>query len=138
MFDCVDKKSELKNDTYNYDYKIKTSQNIENADIEYADNETNYELSEDGKCPLNCKQCLENKKCMKCREGFGLVYMKDEEEIICIQKDELKTGYYINNSIYYKCMDFCEKCENDISCDTCIDNYDYFDNSCVRKIQNFE
>ena len=138
MFDCVDKKSEIKNDTYNYDYKIKTSQNIEKADIEYADNETNYELSEDGKCPLNCKQCLENKKCMKCREGFGLVYMKDEEEIICIQKDELKAGYYINNSIYYKCMDFCEKCENDISCDTCIDNYDYFDNSCVRKIQNCE
>ena len=58
MFDCVDKKSELKNDTYNYDYKIKTSQNIEKANIEYADNETNYELSEDGKCPLNCKQCL--------------------------------------------------------------------------------
>ena len=28
MFDCADKKSELKNDTYNYDYKIKTSQKL--------------------------------------------------------------------------------------------------------------
>ena len=33
-------------------------------------------------------------------------------------------------------MNFCEKCENDISCDKCIDYYVYFDNSCVRKIQN--
>ena len=136
IFDCVNKKSELKNDTYNYDYKIKTSQNIEKADIEYTDNETNYELSEDGLCPLNCKQCLENKKCIKCREDFGLVNMKNEEEIICIQKDELKTGYYINSYIYYKCLDFCEKCENDTSCDKCKDNYVYENNSCIKKIQN--
>ena len=31
MFDCVDKKSEVKNSSYYYDYEIKTSQNIENA-----------------------------------------------------------------------------------------------------------
>ena len=62
--------------------------------------------------------------------------MENEERIICIQKDELKTGYYINDSIYYKCMDFCEKCKNDISCDKCRDYYVYFDNSCIRKIQN--
>ena len=33
MFDCVEKKSEVKEDSYNYDYIIKTSQNIENAEI---------------------------------------------------------------------------------------------------------
>jgi len=136
MFDCVDKKSELKNDTYNYDYKIKTSQNIENADIDYADDETNYELSEDGKCPLNCKQCFENEKCIKCRNDFEFVGMKNEEKIICMQKDELKTGYYMNGSIFYKCMNFCEKCVNDSYCDKCLDNYDYINNSCVRIIQN--
>ena len=138
MFDCIIKKSEIKEESYIYDYKIKTSQNIENADIEYADNGTNYELSEDGKCPLNCKICLENKKCIKCREDFEFVGMKNEKEIICIQKDELKTGYYLNDSVYYKCMDFCEKCENDTSCDKCIDNYDYLNNSCLRIIQNYE
>jgi len=60
----------IKNVTYNYDYKIKTNQNIQNANIEYADNETNYELSENGKCPLYFNKCLENKKCIKCRDDF--------------------------------------------------------------------
>ena len=64
--------------------------------------------------------------------------MKNKEEIICIRKDELKTGYYLNDSIYYKYMDFCEKCENDTSCDKCIDNYEYLNNSCLRIIQNCE
>ena len=138
IFDCVDKKSEIKNNTYNYDYKIKTSQNIENADIATADNETNYELSEDGQCPLNCKQCLENKKCIKCREDYEFVGTKNEEKTICIQKDELKTGYYIKDSIYYKCMDSCENCINDTSCNKCLTNYTYVYNSCIPKIQNCE
>ena len=138
IFDCVSKKSEIKQDTYNYDYKIKTSQNIEKANIKETDNDENYELSENGQCPLNCKQCLENKKCIKCREDFEFVGMKNEEKRICIQKDELETRYYINGSIYYKCMDFCEKCENDTTCDKCLNNYDYIDNSCILKIQNCE
>ena len=48
--------------------------------------------------------------------------MKNEEKIICIQKDEIKTGYYMKGSIYYKCMNFCEKCVNDSYCDKCINN----------------
>jgi len=80
---------------------------------------------------LNCKQCLENKKCIKCRDDFEFVGINNEEKRLCIKKNELKAGYYINDSIYYQCMDFCEKCENDISCDKCIDNYDYLNNSCV-------
>ena len=138
MFDCVDKQSEIKNDTYNYDYAIKTSQNIENADIATADNETNYELSEDGECPLNCKQCLENKKCIKCRKDFELVGTKNEEKMECIQKDKLKTGYYFSDSIYYKCIEFCEKCTDDTSCENCLANYTYFNNFCMPNIQNCE
>ena len=138
MFDCVDKQSEIKNDTYNYDYAIKTSQNIENADIATADNETNYELSEDGQCPLNCKQCLENKKCIKCRKDFELVGTKNEEKMECIQKDKLKTGYYFSDSIYYKCIEFCEKCIDDTSCENCLANYTYFNNFCMPNIQNCE
>ena len=37
MFDCVEKESLIKNDTYSYDYEIKTNQIIDeliNADIE--------------------------------------------------------------------------------------------------------
>ena len=37
MFDCVEKKSEVKEDSYNYDYTIKASQNIENAEISETD-----------------------------------------------------------------------------------------------------
>ena len=138
MFDCIDKKSEIKNDTYNYNYTIKTSQNIENAYIAVSDNETNYELSEDGQCPLNCKQCLENKKCLKCRKDFELVGTKNEEKIECIQKDKLKTGYYFSDSVYYKCILFCEKCTDDTSCENCLANYTFFDNSCIPKIHNCE
>ena len=130
MFNCVDKKSELKNDAYNYDYKIKTSQNIEDADIKEADNKTNYELSEDGQCPSNCKQCLENKKCIKCREDFEFVGTKNEEKITCIHKDEVKRGYYKSGSLYYKCIDNCEKCTSDKSCDKCETNYINVNNFC--------
>ena len=66
MFDCVDKKSEVKEESYLYDYKIRTSQNIDKAEEENANNETNYELSFDGKCPQYCSLCNENKKCNKC------------------------------------------------------------------------
>ena len=45
MFECVEKKSEAKNESYIYDYNIKTSQRIENAEISDIENSTNYELS---------------------------------------------------------------------------------------------
>ncbi len=66
------------------------------------------------------------------------VGMNNEEKIICIKKDELETGYYINDSVYYKSMDFYEKCENDISCDKCTDNYKNLNNSFLRIIKNCE
>ena len=37
MFDCVEKKSEIKSDTFIYDYKIDTTQNIERAKNEKAE-----------------------------------------------------------------------------------------------------
>ena len=81
MFDCVDKKSEIKKDSYIYDYQIKTSLNIENAETSFSDNETNYELSENGICPINCKHCLLNNKCLECRNDFGLIGSKENEEL---------------------------------------------------------
>ena len=33
LFDCIEKKSEPKSNTFNYDYKIKTSQNIGNMKV---------------------------------------------------------------------------------------------------------
>ena len=130
MFDCVNKKSKIKNDSYIYDYKIKTSQNIENSYIEMPDDINNYELGEDGICPINCKECLENKKCIKCRINYSLLGSKENEEIKCISNMELSIGYYQNNKIYYKCISNCEICSNDKSCEKCSKGFLYFDKKC--------
>ena len=121
--DCINKKSELKKD-YVYDYKSKTTQNIERLEDEIPDNETNYELSEDGKCPRYCQQCLENNICIKCKEDYGLVGSKNEEKIICLPQSELNKGHYNDSqSIYYQCIDFCDSCSNGETCNKCINNY---------------
>ena len=44
MFDCVEKKSEIKENSFIYDYEIKTSQNLDEIDLMELDNITNYEL----------------------------------------------------------------------------------------------
>ena len=141
MFDCVDKKSKLKEESYYYDYVIKTSQNIEAADNADSDNINNYELSENGTCPIFCKQCKENKKCIKCRNDYALANLKlfssdNNEEILCLPENELSIGYYKNNSIYYKCIENCENCTNGTSCNKCKQNFDYYNNKCIEKIKN--
>ena len=137
MFDCVDKKSEVKNSSYYYDYEIKTSQNIERAEIEDADNITNYELSEEAICPIYCKYCKKNKRCMKCKQDYGLVGNYENETIECLDLNELINGYFkFENETYYKCLTNCEICSNALSCDKCIDNYELVDNKCISKIEN--
>ena len=86
MFDCVEKKSEIKEESYYYDYEIKTSQNIEEAKMQDSDNINNYELSENGICPIFCTHCKENKKCIKCKDGYNLVGSNNEEKIICMSE----------------------------------------------------
>ena len=44
MIDCVEKKSEIKENSFIYDYEIKTSQNLDEIDLRELDNITNYEL----------------------------------------------------------------------------------------------
>jgi len=69
MFDCVEKKSSLKE--VEYDYEIKTTQNLVSAESEKF-SETNYELSENGVCPQYCSHCNQFKKCEECGEGYEL------------------------------------------------------------------
>ena len=136
MFDCVDKKSEIKKDSYIYDYQIKTSQNIENAETSFSDNETNYELSENGICPINCKHCLLNNKCLECRNDFGLIGSKENEEIKCLSLDILNKGYYQYNNIYYTCIENCDICSNNITCDNCSLGFSFFNGKCINSIEN--
>ena len=72
MFECVEKKSLLKDDII-YDYTIKTSQNIISSEKGKFSKEY-YELSENGICPQNCTQCKENEnqtiECIEWRNEF--------------------------------------------------------------------
>ena len=98
MFDCVEKKSEIKADSYIYDYTIRTSQNIESAEIEEEDNITNYELSENGTCPIYCTQCKEDKKCIKCKNDCNLLNGK------CIKVIKNCEEYNITDGKCIKCI----------------------------------
>ena len=139
MFDCVDMKSEIKNESYIYDYKIKTSQNIENSYIDIPDEINNYELGEDGICSINCKQCKEKNKCIKCRIDYSFFGSKESEEIKCISNSKLNAGYYQDNNIYYKCMENCDICLDDLSCEKCSKGFYYFNEKCKRhNIENCE
>ena len=69
MFDCVEKKSLLKN--VEYDYITKTSQDYDSI-IDEKISENAYELSNNGKCPKFCSQCNEKGECLiavKCIAG---------------------------------------------------------------------
>ena len=141
LFDCVEKKSEVKKESYIYDYDIKTSQNISRAEESEEDDVDNYELSDDGVCPKYCKHCKENKKCLKCIDDYYFLGNKNNDEILCEHKDKLSKGYYLNsnNNIYYKCMDYCKECSDSNSCTKCEEGIDYNYNKCINiNIDNCE
>jgi len=63
LFDCIDKKSESKANTFTYDYKRLSTQDYEI--ISKQGSLIAGELAEDGICPKNCAQCTKNKSCKK-------------------------------------------------------------------------
>ena len=142
MFDCVEKESLAKNDTYEYDYKIETSQHL--PDLLRSDIIEGYEESEnEGKCPKNCHQCLENKKCIKCKPNFKLIGVNknDLNPIICKDTDNLSLYYKDkDDNTYYKCPDNCLNCENEGICTKCDNIYklNAGKNICEEKVKNCE
>ena len=139
MFDCVKKKSMTKSDSYKYDYTSKTSQNLERAQIEESDDESNYELSDDGLCPQYCKLCTETKGCLKCKDEYGLVLDEKSQKVKCLPINELNSGYFKNGDIFEKCIDNCDICYDNLSCNKCKDNYFYFEErKCIKEIENCE
>ena len=122
MFDCLNKNSTLKE--IKYDYDIKTHQ-----DTEYAQDEefssSNYELSTNGKCIQYCSQCNIN-KCINCRNEYDIAQIKKNETYYiskCMSLKELEHGYYKNNSVYYECLQNCDKCNNGTICLKCKSSY---------------
>ena len=139
MFDCIEKKSLLKDIIY--DYEVKTSQDI----LEQIDKEIevdSYELSSNGKCPINCFQCNDLGQCKNCKFGTEIVEFNQNgiTKRNCLPKKELEHGYYKNeeNSIYYKCLDNCDKCINSNECITCNTGFFSHNNKCFKFIENCE
>ena len=140
MIDCVEKESLIKNNTYDYDYIINNSQDFD--EIESSDILIGYELSTDGICPQNCIQCLSNKKCFQCLNGYKLIGKKenDLEPIICSNTIDISSKYYKNGDIYYECIKDCEKCSSGNGCDKCVKNkkVDSSINECIDLVDNCE
>ena len=138
MFDCIEKKSTVKEESYIYDYTIKTSQNLEDAELAIADEINNYELSDNGICPKNCKHCYENNTCIKCRNGYDFLGSKNNQEIKCLSETELSKGFYKVNNINYPCIKNCDVCSDDNTCETCSEGCDYTNGNCIKKVENCE
>ena len=100
MFDCVEKESLSKEETYKYDYEI----NLSEDKIYKA--EDIAELGEDGLCPKNCSQCDNKQSCLNCLNGYSFVKeSKFSSNIRCIKKDEINSLPYCkdNNGVFYNC-----------------------------------
>ena len=124
QFSCIDLKSQPKNESYIYDYQSVATQQV-NASNLIIDNTTNYELSEDGICPLHCSHCKANKVCKKCRDDLVFLGNFSTGTVVCAEKANVTEGYYQENGIYYKCMDNCAQCSNNRTCDECDENCSY-------------
>ena len=131
IFDCVDKRSEIKPESYNYDYNIKTSQNIVKANSAEVES-NNYELSNNGICPQFCKHCRGNKVCLKCEDGYAKK-MELDKSVICTDPSEVENGYYQNEEgVYIKCIDNCVACVDLKTCEKCADEKIYSKNQCIE------
>ena len=138
MFDCVEKNSTAKNETYGKDYEIneegtKIQGYQSNAYIEYYVHSfvKGYELSnENSKCPLNCHQCLKNKQCIECSNTTIYVGTKenDNNTIKCenevptephYKKTNYNIGGIIDRDVYFNCMEGCKNCSDGKTCNSC-------------------
>ena len=96
IFDCIEKKSLSKENTYTYNYEIKTNQiNDELINEQVLDG---FETEENGKCPINCNQCYEGKKCIKCRKGY---YFSEYDRTLCVTGKDLREYYTLDNGTSY-------------------------------------
>ena len=133
IYDCIEKKSMLKENTLTYDYEPIITQRY--SELESVSIINAYEISNDGLCPINCVQCTENKKCIKCKEGLNLIGQNenDENPIICNDNIDISLGYYLNSDdgVYYKCHDNCLKCSGaplsnqEMNCLQCKEGFDF-------------
>jgi len=146
IFDCIDQQSEYKKTAFNNDYYETINYNSEivinkegNIDEKTISDE-NYELSEDGKCPLDCSQCIDKKRCMLCGHSKGFYLGENEldptSNISC-SSDAPGYGYYKRNQThYFKCVEGCKECPDRHSCSYCFPKFYLSDDQteCIERI----
>ena len=151
IFSCIEKKSisKLISGDYTYDYDIK---DISMMLKTYLDNRISasslkigFEKSEDGKCPLNCSQCINNNQCTLCHDTASLYIGTKENDtnpIKCAREDPGEGYYrhenYIQGKIFYfRCIDNCLVCneETKTQCLQCEPTHYLNENKqCVERI----
>ena len=146
LFDCIDKKSKLKDNIRN-DYLISedASMQIVSTPIQGTFAKA-YEQSENGKCPKHCSECNEFKQCLICDSTNGKFYVgtreKDLNPIICNNTNPKEAGdpYYMkkisDKTYFFKCIDHCIECDEANKCKACAPEFNISKNndSCSNRI----
>ena len=142
MFDCIKKKSLPRNLTYDYDFDIEKTSSQKISEIRNYNIVYGYEINDEGICPEYCSQCKDIKRCFKCIDGYKLLGNKDNdtEPIICDNKTNISIGYFIQNDVYYPCIEYCVECNNSYTCLKCDNIHKTNDDKtkCIDKVQNCE
>ena len=155
IFDCLENESEPKDSIYDYSdynktifYDDVTTDNNKEENIKSQDVVIGYELSENGKCPKDCIQCIENKKCILCRNlietepyVFYVGTKENDNKPINCSKTQPERAYSIkkNGHIhYFNCLDNCYECKDANICDKCIPTHKLNNekNLCKERIEN--
>lgn len=120
MFDCVDVKSEMILDfNYNYNRTNVSSQIVLPGDT--TNFSKSYELSDNGKCPKDCSQCYENKKCFVCKEGQYYIGVRenDKNPVNCSSQPPEGPYYKKKETHFFQCIEHCLKCNTSDKCLQC-------------------
>ena len=148
LLNCIEQNSEEIEDSFYYDYEIKTTQNSSIYNIENPVRDYGWELVQDGSgsCPYQCMQCLSNDSCIRCRPHYiygnnkciyaikNCISFVDNESDICTKCEE---GYFLvesndNNKRYCEIntekshfylfdsdLVLYKKCDSNPNCDEC-------------------
>ena len=148
LFNCKEKQSKEKEESFYYDYEIKTTQNSSIYNIINPKRDYGWELAQDGtgSCPYQCMQCKSKNDCIKCRPHYNYennictiiikncIDFVDDEDDICKNCEE---GYFLAESnneryceietekphyyLYDSDLELYKKCEDsNPNCDECI------------------
>ena len=160
LFDCIEKKS-LNKGNLNYDYNYSKNNNLIEITSSYKIQENletffniteGFEESENGKCPINCSQCLSYKRCILCRkfreiQPYAYYIGEVDNNLSHINCTDTipERGYYNINKYddeefihFFKCIENCNVCQNATNCEQCLPTHKIKkdDKSCEIRISN--